>query len=134
MRWLHITVVLLLLVVGVIGSAGEATLNGWLDPGGSSNAPRDTVLAGKRAGMPFTRKGKAAVKQENAEKNDGKNRCEACEAETVPSQQHQKGVTPPKNEAQVDHVIPRAKGGDGEPDNGQVLCRECNIKKSDKDP
>jgi 5-methylcytosine-specific restriction endonuclease McrA len=127
-------VVLLLLVVGVIGSAGETTPNGWLDPGGSSNAPTDTVLAGKRAGMPFTRKGKVAVKQENAEKNDGKNRCEACDAETVPSQQHQKGVTPPKNEAQVDHVIPRSKGGDGEPDNGQVLCRECNIKKSDKDP
>ena len=92
------------------------------------------VLAGKRAGMPFTRKGKVAVKKENAEKNDGKTRCENCGVETAPGQQHQKGVTPPKNEAQVDHVIPRAKGGEGDPDNGQVLCRDCNIKKSDKAP
>lgn len=84
--------------------------------------------------MPFTKKGKAAVKRENAEKNDGTNKCEACGAETVPAQQHQKGVTPPKNETQVDHVIPRVKGGDGEPDNGQVLCRDCNIQKSDKAP
>ncbi|WP_407653764.1 HNH endonuclease [Archangium lipolyticum] len=34
----------------------------------------------------------------------------------------------------VDHVIPRAKGGEGDPDNGQVLCRDCNLKKSDKAP
>ncbi|WP_329728171.1 HNH endonuclease [Archangium sp.] len=90
------------------------------------------MLAGKRAGMPFTKKGKAAVKKENAEKNDGKNKCEICSVEAVPAKQHQQGVTPPKNEAQVEHVIPRAKGGEGEPDNGQVLCRDCNIKKSDK--
>ncbi|HEX5747467.1 MAG TPA: HNH endonuclease [Archangium sp.] len=82
--------------------------------------------------MPFTKKGKAAVKKENAEKNDGKNKCEICSVEAVPAKQHQQGVTPPKNEAQVEHVIPRAKGGEGEPDNGQVLCRDCNIKKSDK--
>ena len=90
-------------------------------------------LAGKRAGMAFTRKGKAIVKQENADRNDGKNRCENCDEETVPGQKHQKGVTPPSNETQVDHKIPRAKGGPGDPENGQVLCRECNIEKSDKE-
>ncbi len=91
-------------------------------------------LSGKRAGMPFTRKGKATVKQENAARNDGKNRCENCGEETVPAQKHEKGVTPPSNETQVDHKIPRAKGGPGDPENGQVLCRECNIEKSDKEP
>jgi 5-methylcytosine-specific restriction endonuclease McrA len=80
----------------------------------------------------FTKKGKTTVNQKNAEQNDGKNQCENCGVDTVPGQQHTKGVTPPDNEAQVDHVIPRAKGGDGAPENGQVLCRECNIKKSDK--
>jgi len=90
------------------------------------------ALAGKRAGMAFTKKGKSTVKQKNAEQNDGKNRCENCGVDTVPGQQHKKGVTPPDKEAQVDHVTPRAKGGDGDPENGQVLCRECNIKKSDK--
>ena len=32
----------------------------------------------------------------------------------------------------VDHVIPKAQGGKGDPSNGQVLCRDCNIEKSDK--
>lgn len=40
---------------------------------------------------------------------------------------------PPPAETQVDHVIPRVKGGDGAPPNGQVLCRDCNNKKGDKD-
>ncbi len=114
--------------------AHEASLADGLRTDTSPDASRVGVLAGKRTGMPFTRKGKVAVKKENAEKNDGKNRCESCGVETAPGQQHQKGVTPPKNEAQVDHVIPRAKGGEGDPDNGQVLCRDCNIKKSDKAP
>jgi len=83
--------------------------------------------------MPFTKKGKTNVKQENAERNEGKNRCENCGVETTPAQKHEKGVRPPDNETQVDHKIPRAKGGPGEPDNGQVLCRECNIEKSDKE-
>jgi hypothetical protein len=52
------------------------------------------ALAGKRAGMPFTKKGKTTVKQKNAEQNDGKNRCESCGVDTVPGQQHKKGVTP----------------------------------------
>lgn len=92
------------------------------------------LAAGKRAGMPFTKKGKAVVKQRNASENDGKNRCENCGVETVPAKQHEKNVTPPANEAHVDHVVPKAKGGEGEPDNGQVLCRDCNIKKSDNLP
>lgn len=97
--------------------------------------PEEQLIAGKksRAGMPFTRKGKATVKQENAERNDGKNHCDNCDVETTPAQKHQKGVRPPDNETQVDHKIPKAKGGPGEPDNGQVLCRECNIEKSDKE-
>ena len=54
--------------------------------------------------------------------------------EPVPAQQHKKGVTPPTNETHVDHVIPRVEGGRGEPDNGQVLCRDCNLEKGAKIP
>ncbi len=92
----------------------------------------DVVAGKKRAGTRFTQKDKEVVKQDNASRNEGKTRCENCGVETVQPQQHKKGVTPPKNETQVDHIIPKAKGGAGEPDNGQVLCRECNLKKSDK--
>ncbi len=91
------------------------------------------VVSGKkRTGTRFTQKDKTVVKQDNASRNEGKNRCENCGVETVQAQQHKKGITPPKDETQVDHIIPKAKGGPSEPDNGQILCRECNIKKSDK--
>ena len=60
--------------------------------------------------------------------------CENCDVETVPGKKHEKGVTPPSNETQVDHKIPKAKGGPGDVDNAQVLCRECNLKKGSKEP
>ena len=95
---------------------------------------QEGLTSGKRAGKPFTRTGKTLVKERNAAKNEGRTRCESCGTETVPAKKHEKDVTPPANEAHVDHVIPKAKGGPGEPDNGQVLCRECNLEKSDKTP
>ena len=106
MRWLYVLLALVPFLVGAVGSESRHELQ----------QPDVTV------------------KQDNAARNEGKNRCEDCGVETVQAEQHKKGVTPPKNEAHVDHIVPRAKGGPSEPDNGQVLCRECNIKKSDKDP
>ncbi|WP_239470818.1 HNH endonuclease [Archangium violaceum] len=94
--------------------------------------PSKGTANGERAYMRFTPKGKQEVRDENAQKHGGENQCENCGVTTVEAQKSQKGVTPPKTETQVDHVIPRAKGGDGSPSNGQVLCRECNNEKSDK--
>ncbi|WNG55803.1 HNH endonuclease [Archangium gephyra] len=96
-------------------------------------SPTVDAIAGKdRTSLPFTKKGKSLVKDANAKQNDGKILCENCKVETVPGEKHVKDVSPPPNEAQVDHIIPKAKGGKGDPANGQVLCRDCNIKKSDK--
>lgn len=93
------------------------------------------AIAGKvRAGKAFTKQQKEVVKQKNAQVNEGKTRCENCDVETVPARKHEKGVTPPLNETQVDHKLPKSKGGAGEVENGQVLCWDCNLKKGNKDP
>ena len=89
------------------------------------------ATTGGRAYMRFTPKGKQEVKAENARKHQGENQCENCGVSTVEAKQSKKGVSPPTNETQVDHVVPKAKGGSGTPENGQVLCRDCNNKKSD---
>jgi 5-methylcytosine-specific restriction endonuclease McrA len=83
----------------------------------------------ERAGKPFTRAGKREVRVENAATHGGQTICVDCGSSTVPAKQSQRGVTPPANETHVDHIVPRSKGGAGSVDNGQVLCRDCNLKK-----
>ena len=43
----------------------------------------------------------------------------------------QNGVTPPDNEAHVDHRYPRSKGGSNSYDNLDVRSRRNNLRKSD---
>jgi hypothetical protein len=137
MRSIYLLLALLPLTLGAV-PPGAASEEFFLPESSSTSSEfqgaQDALAGGKRAGKPFTRTGKVLVKEKNAEKNEGKNRCENCGTETVPAKKHEKNVTPPSNEAHVDHVIPKAKGGPGEPDNGQVLCRECNLEKGDKMP
>jgi hypothetical protein len=71
-------------------------------------------------------------KADNAAANGGQTTSEKCGQPTVPGQQSKSGVTPPGNETHVDHIIPKSQNGDGSKSNGQVLCRDCNLKKSDK--
>jgi hypothetical protein len=101
-----------------------------LDPIGSSRSMDADAITGR--GNRFSKKQKAVLKERNAAANEGKVVCENCNVETVPAEKHEKNVTPPNNEAHTDHKIPRAKGGKADLDNGQILCRECNLKKSDK--
>lgn len=89
------------------------------------------TAGGSRAGKSFTANGRAEIDSANAQRNGGVNVCEECNEVVVPGQKSQRGVTPPSNERQRDHIIPRSAGGDGDPSNGQILCRACNLKKSD---
>jgi uncharacterized protein RhaS with RHS repeats len=123
-------------LMAALDSAPPATAgasSGATASGSSSDlaTPIRGASGGPRAGKAFTQKGKQEVKKENADKNGGKNKCQNCDKETAPGQQSKSGVTPPGNETQVDHITAKSKGGNGSPDNGQILCRDCNIKKSD---
>jgi 5-methylcytosine-specific restriction endonuclease McrA len=134
---------LILLMVQAVPAAAEEPLSPGIDsPAASAGRTSPSLepqgshepvgLAGR--GKRFTTQQKKSVKKENASANEGKTRCEECRVETVPAKKHEKGVTPPPNETHVDHKIPSAKGGPSEVDNGQVLCRDCNLKKGDKEP
>ncbi len=83
----------------------------------------------QREGQDFTRAGKEAVKDLNKEKYKGTITCEGCKTPTTEAKQDKKGVTPASTDTNVDHVKRKRDGGSGTPDNGQVLCRGCNLKK-----
>ncbi|MCS0639222.1 polymorphic toxin-type HINT domain-containing protein [Streptomyces sp. LP05-1] len=85
---------------------------------------------GSRPGKPFTPAGKGKVVDANEDKY-GVPTCEICGKEVVRPKKSQRGVTPPENEWQIDHIQPKSRGGSGDPSNGQVLCRVCNREKSD---
>ena len=87
-----------------------------------------------RAGKDFTKKGKETVIEQNKAQNKGQTKCSNCGTKTIPGQQSRRGVRKPANETQVDHIIPKSRGGQGRPDNGRVLCRKCNLEKSNRMP
>jgi hypothetical protein len=106
-------------------------------PPPSTNPPQRQLkhlAAVRRDRGPANRSRKLARKvwKQNADKNGGQNRCELCKQPVVKPQQHAKGVTPPKNEGHVDHRVAQSKSGSGTPENGDMACRSCNLKKGNK--
>jgi hypothetical protein len=83
----------------------------------------------QREGQDFTKAGKEAVIDLNKERNNGTVTCEGCKIPTTEAKQSKKGVTPSTSETNVDHVKRKRERGSGTPDNGQVLCRGCNLIK-----
>lgn len=53
-----------------------------------------------------------------------KGRCASC----------QEKVGPNNKKYHVDHIVPLSRGGSNESTNLQILCAECNLRKSAKDP
>ena len=69
---------------------------------------------------------------ENAKRGGGELHSDATGEPLVWPKKHVKGVTPPKNEAHVDHATAKARGGSNSYKNAQVLSREENLKKGAK--
>ncbi|MGK3994888.1 RHS repeat-associated core domain-containing protein [Sorangium sp. So ce1024] len=126
------------LVVGGVGNivAGIQGLSqALMSQGSGRTGPQGAGLAarggapGSRPAQPFTKAGKDEIWKRNAAVHRGANKCDNCGADVVRPQKHTKAVTPPNNEGHVDHVTSRSKGGSGTIENGQLLCRNCNLEK-----
>jgi len=89
-------------------------------------------------GKDFTAAQKKKIYEENKKRNNGILRDDETGEALVPSKKSQKGVKPPQNEAQVDHIIPKKprtpeqKPGTNSYSNAQVLSRKNNREKSNK--
>lgn len=74
------------------------------------------------AGRKFSEAIQFGVVKSNLEKHNGKIQCELCGKQILSI-----------GECHFDHIIPYAKGGTSTLENCQILCVECNLKKSDKE-
>jgi RHS repeat-associated protein len=110
-----------------LSDANQATLKGETS---ITRGDVGTSLKGKA----FTAAQKRDILAANRGKNGGVLKSDKSGTELVQAQKSQKGITPPDNEAQVDHIYPRSKGGQNSQDNAQILSRKENIQKGDKLP
>ncbi len=92
------------------------------------------VPRGAASGKAFTPATKRKILEANRARNGGILRSDASGTEAVPAQKSMKDVTPPENEAQIDHIVPKSRGGTNSPTNAQVLTRRENRLKSDRFP
>ena len=83
-------------------------------------------------GKDFTAAQKKNIIEENMKKNGGVVKSDLSGQELVKPSKSQKGVTPPENEWQIDHINAKDNGGSNSYSNAQVLSRKENRLKSNK--
>jgi hypothetical protein len=84
------------------------------------------------SGLDFTASQKRNILKENARRNNGVLVDDRTGEVLVPGQKRRKGVPVPSNEAQVDHIYPKAKGGPNTYSNAEVRSRRNNQRKGKK--
>lgn len=84
------------------------------------------------SGKDFTRSQAKTILGENKRLNGGQLRDDQTGELLVPPQQRKRGVPAPPNEAQVDHVYPKSKGGPNTYSNAEVRSRSNNLRMGNK--
>lgn len=82
------------------------------------------------AGKEYTSAQKKAILDENMSRNGGQLRSDQTGKILEQPMKSVKGVAPPGNEAQIDHILARSAGGANTFSNAQVIERTANIAKS----
>ncbi len=88
--------------------------------------------ASANSGKGFTATQRKAILAENQRQNGGELRDDRTGETLVPPQRREQGVTLPPNEAQIDHVYPKSKGGPNTYSNAEVRARHNNQRKGNK--
>ncbi len=105
----------------------KALENGKL---GYSNLESNHPRMKHKEGAVYDQTRKKAVYTENRNRNNGVLRNDKTGKVLETPSKSVKGVKPPVNEAQVDHILARAHGGTNSFSNAQVIERSANIAKS----
>ena len=85
-----------------------------------------------QSGADYDQTRKTEILNENRARNNGQLRSDKTGKLLEQPQKSARGVKPPSNEAQVDHIVPRSNGGANSFENAQVIERSSNIAKSNK--
>jgi hypothetical protein len=113
------------------GSDGAVvTILPWKGPANYSKIV-DKQAKSRGRGKEFTKKQKEKILEENRKQNDGYLRSDKDGSILDEPVQSKSGVPANMNQAEVDHVFPKSKGGDNTFSNSQVLSKSQNISKSD---
>lgn len=99
---------------------------------GYSNLDANHPNMKHKSGADYDQTRKTDILNENMTRNNGQLRSDKTGKLLEQPQKSMKGVTPPKNEAQIDHIVAKANGGANSFSNAQVIERSANIAKSNQ--
>jgi hypothetical protein len=110
-----VTTVVLTVVATVVTARGRSTAKGSRS---TVSGPKPGSATPQGAGKAFPESVKERARQESS------GRCVFCGKETT--------LEPGPDRSEIDHSIPKSRGGDNSPANAQNTCRTCNRQKGAK--